>query len=152
MKKRSNESPMITRKRKSFSRSPIPKRTSLRPSHSSLARPLMPPMQGVVESHILILPTANRKGINETRCMSVPYGMLGETSLITLQGLDIRGGENGQGICIIRVVHPTASPKGIKYQELKANTECLHIETGSPLQTEVQFMFEAVGGSNKGHV
>ncbi|KAI5677798.1 hypothetical protein M9H77_08748 [Catharanthus roseus] len=39
-----------------------------------------------------------------------------------------------------------------KYQELKDNAECLHIETGSPISTDEQLMFEATSGSNKGHV
>ncbi|KAI5669037.1 hypothetical protein M9H77_18890 [Catharanthus roseus] len=62
-------------------------------------------------------------------------------------------GENRRGIYTIRAVHPTASSKGTtKYQELKANTECLHIEIGSPTPTDEQLMFEAASGSNKGHV
>ncbi|KAI5654483.1 hypothetical protein M9H77_31670 [Catharanthus roseus] len=36
--------------------------------------------------------------------------------------------------------------------ELKANTERLHIEVGSSILTNEQLMFEAAGGSNKGHV
>ncbi|KAI5669772.1 hypothetical protein M9H77_19625 [Catharanthus roseus] len=36
--------------------------------------------------------------------------------------------------------------------ELKENVECLHIETDSLMQTDEQLMFEAAGGSNKGHV
>ncbi|KAI5658832.1 hypothetical protein M9H77_27625 [Catharanthus roseus] len=35
---------------------------------------------------------------------------------------------------------------------LKANAEHLHIETGSPIPSDEQLMFEAAGGSNKGHV
>ncbi|KAI5671787.1 hypothetical protein M9H77_12151 [Catharanthus roseus] len=43
--------------------------------------------------------------------------------------------------------------KGIpKYQELKANEKCLHIENGSPMLTDEQLTFEAAGGSKKGHV
>ncbi|KAI5683157.1 hypothetical protein M9H77_04385 [Catharanthus roseus] len=42
-------------------------------------------------------------------------------------------GENGHGICIIKVVCPTASAKGTaKYRELKVNAERLHIETDLP--------------------
>ncbi|KAI5683032.1 hypothetical protein M9H77_04260 [Catharanthus roseus] len=37
-------------------------------------------------------------------------------------------------------------------KELKANAECLHIETSSSMPTDEQLMFEAAGGSNKGHV
>ncbi|KAI5657983.1 hypothetical protein M9H77_26776 [Catharanthus roseus] len=51
-----------------------------------------------------------------------------------------------------RVVHPTSSAKGIaKYQELKVNAKHLHIKNGSPIPTDEQLMFEAVGGSNKCH-
>ncbi|KAI5663220.1 hypothetical protein M9H77_22543 [Catharanthus roseus] len=64
--------------------------------------------------------------------------------------------ENGRGICTVRVVHLTASAKGIvgphaKYQELKTNAEHLHIEIGSTMATDEQLMFEAAGDSNKGH-
>ncbi|KAI5682172.1 hypothetical protein M9H77_03400 [Catharanthus roseus] len=34
-----------------------------------------------------------------------------------------------------------------KYQELKANAECLHIENGLPILTDEQLMFEAAGGN-----
>ncbi|KAI5667633.1 hypothetical protein M9H77_17486 [Catharanthus roseus] len=37
-----------------------------------------------------------------------------------------------------------------KYQDLKANVERLHIETGSPILTDEQFMFEAASRRNKG--
>ncbi|KAI5681431.1 hypothetical protein M9H77_02659 [Catharanthus roseus] len=40
----------------------------------------------------------------------------------------------------------------VKYQELKANIERLHIETSSSMLINEQLMFEAAGGSNKGHV
>ncbi|KAI5682470.1 hypothetical protein M9H77_03698 [Catharanthus roseus] len=40
----------------------------------------------------------------------------------------------------------------VKYHELKANTERLHTETGSPKSTDEQLMFEAISGNNKGHV
>ncbi|KAI5655073.1 hypothetical protein M9H77_32260 [Catharanthus roseus] len=138
--------------------------TSSRPAPSSSACPLVLPVQSAIDSHILILPTADsfnkqlscaksitkiikehfvenhasfgkipdrikkiciqssRKDIDGTRRMSVPYGMLG-----------------------INESHY------VKYQELKTNTEWLHIETGSPMPTDEQLMFEAVG-SNKGHV
>ncbi|KAI5671417.1 hypothetical protein M9H77_11781 [Catharanthus roseus] len=36
--------------------------------------------------------------------------------------------------------------------KLKANVECLLIETGSPIITNEQLMFEDAEGSNKGHV
>ncbi|KAI5678237.1 hypothetical protein M9H77_09187 [Catharanthus roseus] len=32
------------------------------------------------------------------------------------------------------------------------DADCLHIETGSPISTDEQLMFEAASGSNKGHV
>ncbi|KAI5680991.1 hypothetical protein M9H77_02218 [Catharanthus roseus] len=41
---------------------------------------------------------------------------------------------------------------GVKYQELKANIERLHIETSSSMLINEQLMFEAAGGSNKGHI
>ncbi|KAI5657827.1 hypothetical protein M9H77_26620 [Catharanthus roseus] len=53
----------------------------------------------------------------------------------------ILAGENGRGMCMIRVVHPTALAKGrvgrhAKYQELKTNAERLHIKTDSPMSTD----------------
>ncbi|KAI5668471.1 hypothetical protein M9H77_18324 [Catharanthus roseus] len=50
-----------------------------------------------------------------------------------------------------RWVRPLHS-RNSKYKDLKANAECLHIETCSPILTDKQLMFEAAGGSNKGHV
>ncbi|KAI5667428.1 hypothetical protein M9H77_17281 [Catharanthus roseus] len=35
---------------------------------------------------------------------------------------------------------------------LKANVECLHIETGLPIPSDKELMFEAASVSNKGHV
>ncbi|KAI5652787.1 hypothetical protein M9H77_29974 [Catharanthus roseus] len=70
-------------------------------------------------------------------------------------------GENGQGICTIRFVRPTTSAKEtvgrhvirrILGKELKVNAECLLIESGSPMPTNKQLMFEAASGSSKGHV
>ncbi|KAI5652432.1 hypothetical protein M9H77_29619 [Catharanthus roseus] len=62
-------------------------------------------------------------------------------------------GEDRLGLCTVRPVCPIASAEGTaKYQELKANAEYLHIETGSPIPTDEQLMFEATGCSNKGHV
>ncbi|KAI5672626.1 hypothetical protein M9H77_12990 [Catharanthus roseus] len=39
-----------------------------------------------------------------------------------------------------------------KFWEMKANMEQLHIETGSPILTDEQLMFEVASGSDKGHV
>ncbi|KAI5667694.1 hypothetical protein M9H77_17547 [Catharanthus roseus] len=39
-----------------------------------------------------------------------------------------------------------------EFWELKANTECHHIETALLMQTDEQLMFQSVGGNNKGHV
>ncbi|KAI5683705.1 hypothetical protein M9H77_04933 [Catharanthus roseus] len=39
-----------------------------------------------------------------------------------------------------------------KYQKLMENAKRLHIETGPPILTDEQLMFEAASGSNKGHV
>ncbi|KAI5675408.1 hypothetical protein M9H77_06358 [Catharanthus roseus] len=80
-------------------------------------------------------------------------GCGGQGSAYTPMGL-------GHSLSGIRVVHPTASAKGtvgqyvisrILGEELKANTKRLHIKTGSPMPTDKQLMFEATGGSNKGH-
>ncbi|KAI5661738.1 hypothetical protein M9H77_21061 [Catharanthus roseus] len=48
-------------------------------------------------------------------------------------------GEDERGLRTIGTVCPTASPEGT-------------IETGSPILTDKQLMFEAAGGSNKGLV
>ncbi|KAI5653628.1 hypothetical protein M9H77_30815 [Catharanthus roseus] len=43
-------------------------------------------------------------------------------------------GEDGQGLRTVETVCPTASADGtVEYEELKANVERLHIETGSPI-------------------
>ncbi|KAI5654945.1 hypothetical protein M9H77_32132 [Catharanthus roseus] len=39
-----------------------------------------------------------------------------------------------------------------KYQELKVNMERHHMETGLPILTDEQLMFEVACGDNKGHV
>ncbi|KAI5665132.1 hypothetical protein M9H77_24455 [Catharanthus roseus] len=39
-----------------------------------------------------------------------------------------------------------------KYQELKSNAECFHIDTDSSIPTDEQLMFETTSGSHKGHV
>ncbi|KAI5670558.1 hypothetical protein M9H77_10922 [Catharanthus roseus] len=50
-------------------------------------------------------------------------------------------GEDGQGLCIVGTICPTASAEGTvdrytirsaKYQEMKANANHLYIDTGSP--------------------
>ncbi|KAI5675867.1 hypothetical protein M9H77_06817 [Catharanthus roseus] len=54
-----------------------------------------------------------------------------------LQGHGGQGPENRRGICTFRVVRATASAEGTN---------------GSTTPTDEQLMFEATGGSNKGHV
>ncbi|KAI5677865.1 hypothetical protein M9H77_08815 [Catharanthus roseus] len=89
-------------------------------------------------------------------------GVVARGLISTLAGLE---GEDGRGLRTIKTVCPIASTEGIvgrytirpvlgkaNYQELKANAECLHVETGSPILTEEQLMCEVVGGSNKGHI
>ncbi|KAI5668597.1 hypothetical protein M9H77_18450 [Catharanthus roseus] len=62
---------------------------------------------------------------------------------------EVTTGEYGRGLRIVGTVCPTSSAEGkvgrytirqvlgvAKYQELKANVECLHIETGSPISTD----------------
>ncbi|KAI5663013.1 hypothetical protein M9H77_22336 [Catharanthus roseus] len=49
------------------------------------------------------------------------------------------------------LLHPQKG-QWAKYYERKANVEQLHIETGSPIPTDEQLMFEATGESNKDHV
>ncbi|KAI5677076.1 hypothetical protein M9H77_08026 [Catharanthus roseus] len=74
-------------------------------------------------------------------------------------------GENGRGLYTVRLVCPTASVEGTmsrytiqrvsgeaKHQEPKANAKNLHIDTHLLIPIDEQLMFEAVGGSNKGHV
>ncbi|KAI5683266.1 hypothetical protein M9H77_04494 [Catharanthus roseus] len=69
--------------------------------------------------------------------------------------------KDGVGLCTIKTVCPTASAertvcrytiRPVLGEELKANVQCLHIETGLPIPTNEQLMFKAAGGSNKGHV
>ncbi|KAI5676047.1 hypothetical protein M9H77_06997 [Catharanthus roseus] len=70
------------------------------------------------------------------------------------------GGEDGRGLRIVGTVCPTALAKVTMCRytirpvldELKANAERLHIETGSPILTDEQLMFEAASGSNNGRV
>ncbi|KAI5653590.1 hypothetical protein M9H77_30777 [Catharanthus roseus] len=135
--------------------------TSSRPAPSSSACPPALLMQGTVDSCILILPTADSfnkqsscaKSISEiikerTCCMSVPYGTLGrkEPRYVTRTSCT-RMSKKDMGRQAIRQILGKA-----KYQELKANAERLHIETGSPMLTDKQLMFEVVDGSNNGHV
>ncbi|KAI5661688.1 hypothetical protein M9H77_21011 [Catharanthus roseus] len=64
-----------------------------------------------------------------------------------------KGREDGRGLHTVRTVCPTTSAeRKAKYQEMKTNMEKLHIETGSPILTEEQLMFEVASGSNKDHV
>ncbi|KAI5663280.1 hypothetical protein M9H77_22603 [Catharanthus roseus] len=94
---------------------------------------------------------------------SCPSSVLSSRVLLTLASLSYLPltGENGQGLCIVRSVCPTASAEGtvgrymiqrVLDEELKANTEHLYIEIGSPILTYKQLMFRAFNGSNKEHV
>ncbi|KAI5677673.1 hypothetical protein M9H77_08623 [Catharanthus roseus] len=66
-----------------------------------------------------------------------------------------RTGENGRGICTIRVCTSFyISKRGSRSicDLLKANAKRLHIETGSPMPIDEQLIFETTGDCNKGHV
>ncbi|KAI5677655.1 hypothetical protein M9H77_08605 [Catharanthus roseus] len=145
---------------------------SSRPTPLPSARLPAAPTQGMIESHIIILPTAGRlmqvlgrsrteqrtygrkssgiccckKGIDGTRCISVPHGMLRRNKPHYMLTKRSRRWHRGTVYRAVVVRGP------VKYQELKANAERLHIETRSPMLTDEQLMFEATGGSNKGHV
>ncbi|KAI5677017.1 hypothetical protein M9H77_07967 [Catharanthus roseus] len=122
---------------------------------SSACPPVLAPLsvplfQGVLDSRIRILPIAD--SFNKhwdcakliTKIMKAPFVEAHPR------------GENGLGLCTVGPVCPTALAEGTvgrytiqrvlgdgKYQELKANAECLHIDTGSPIPTDEQLMFEA---------
>ncbi|KAI5672848.1 hypothetical protein M9H77_13212 [Catharanthus roseus] len=79
---------------------------------------------------------AYNKGHKRTGCKGVVARGLASISA----GL---AGEDGRGLYTVR---------NAKYQELKANSERLHIKIDSPILTDEQLMFEAVGASNKSPV
>ncbi|KAI5656952.1 hypothetical protein M9H77_25745 [Catharanthus roseus] len=101
-----------------------------------------PSSHGVVGSHILILPTAdnfNRQSDYAKLIIEIMKAPFVEIYPSFGKDLD-------------RIKNMWYTEFGAKYQELKANTERLHIDIGSPILTDEQLMFEAAGGSNKGYV
>ncbi|KAI5680859.1 hypothetical protein M9H77_02086 [Catharanthus roseus] len=78
-------------------------------------------------------------------------GVVAKVPASTPAGL---AGEDGRGLRTVRTVCPTTSTERPVGQILGAegNAECLHIETGLPISTDEQLMFETASGSNKGHI
>ncbi|KAI5649063.1 hypothetical protein M9H77_35068 [Catharanthus roseus] len=81
-----------------FPQLPYSSPTSISTPLASSSRPLeptpssVPSFQGVVNYRILILSIAERRDINGTQCMSVPFGMLGKNKPYydtRIQGLDL---------------------------------------------------------------
>ncbi|KAI5652869.1 hypothetical protein M9H77_30056 [Catharanthus roseus] len=68
------------------------------------------------------------------------------------------GEEDGRGLRTVGTVCPTASTEWtvgrytIRPVLSDANTERLHVESGSPILTDEQLMFEVFGDSNNSHV
>ncbi|KAI5676818.1 hypothetical protein M9H77_07768 [Catharanthus roseus] len=115
--------------------------TSSRPVPSISARPLLAPVQGIVDSHILILPTADRAQMLSRRSKrwrrrTFYRGMVARGPASTPAGLGHPlTRENGRGICKIRVVHPAASTKEIVGRHAIRQT-----------------LVKSAGGSNKDHI
>ncbi|KAI5676667.1 hypothetical protein M9H77_07617 [Catharanthus roseus] len=133
--------------------------TSLRPASSPLTRPPAPLVQGAVDSRILISSTADRAlCLGSCKFWDNP-GQNKELVVYRVQArmLSRRSGRRRRRTVYRDMVarglgkHIGGSRSFIEW-ELKANVERFNVETGSPIPNDEQLMFEAGGGSNKGHV